>query len=310
MSNNYNNSVYGVEAGIVQEQQTTAFSPEFIDQCINTLPLLPRVATQLKQLSQESVDFYPKIAELAEHDPLLATKILCAAHTVPCGPLKPVYNIEKALERIGVFNTLKLIDKLSLIDPDIIMPDEQFNWRHSIEVAVYSRFLAENISAFNVSSDLAYMAGLIHDIGHFVLLHISLNAGESRDTLSWNTADEQSELEQQHYGFNHADMGYRVAQRWNLPRTLTNMLRFHQHYDLWAFKTVSVAFKQLLTIVQFADALSVLTMQNPEWPAWSTTQLKGAIEDHCIHTSWPPIEFPLERLIEQLPALSEQCQWR
>lgn len=291
----------------MQEQQTTAFSPECIDRCINTLSLLPRVATQLKQLSQESAAFYPKIAALAERDPLLAIRILCAAHTVPCGPLKPVYNIEKALERIGVFNTLKLIDKLCLIDPDIIMPDDQFNWRHPIETAVYSRFLAENISAFNVRSDLAYMAGLTHDIGHFMLQHIALNTAKSIDSLCWHSVDELPEQKPQAGGFTHVDMGYLLAQRWNLPRTLTNMLRFHRHYDLWAFKTVSVGFKQLLTIVQFADALSVLTMQNPEWPAWSTTQLKGAVEEGCIHKSWPSIEFPLELLVDQLPALSEQC---
>lgn len=307
-NSNYNEGVYRSEGGVVPEQANAVFSLELINECIHTLPLLRSVATQLEQRSHESVDFYPKVAELAGEDPFLAAKILSAAHSVPCGPLKPVYSIEKALERIGVFNTLELIKELTQVDTETITPGYRIGWRHSVETAVFSRFLANNISIFNVSADLAYMAGLLHDIGRFILLKMALDAGISVETGSWSSLDELPEIELQQYGFTHTEVGYIAAQCWNLPRTLTNVLRFHQHYDLWEFKTVSLPFKQLMTVVQFADFLSTLLIKNPEWPAWSTTQLKGFITEHCIHVAWPEIDFPVELLAEQLPALSEQCQ--
>ncbi|WP_164549106.1 HDOD domain-containing protein [Amphritea opalescens] len=290
------------------EQAKTVFSLELVNASIHTLPLLHSVAAQLKQRSHESTDFYPKVAELASEDPLLSARIISAAHSVPCGPLKPVYSIEKALERIGVFNTLALINQLTQVDTEMMTPGYKIGWRHSIEVAVFSRFLANHTTAFNVNADLAYMAGLLHDIGRFILLQMVLNTGQQNEARSWNALDELPETEIQQYGFTHTEVGYMAAQRWNLPRTLTNVLRFHQHYDLWDFKTVSLPFKQLMTVVQFADFLSMLLIKNPEWPAWSSTQLKGFIAEHCIHEDWPKIDFPIEYLAEQLPMLSEQCQ--
>ncbi|MDO6564286.1 HDOD domain-containing protein [Amphritea sp. 1_MG-2023] len=284
----------------------TVLSSEFIHAHVDTLPLIPGVLDQLKRLSHESVDFYPRIAKLTQLDPLLAAKIISTAHTVPCGPLKPVYNIEKALQRIGVFNTLDLMSALTEPRATLITSAHHSGWLHSIETAVFSRFLAANIEAFKVNRDLAYIAGLLHDIGRFILLQVSLSAGQSAATLCWRAADESLAIEQ--YGFSHIDIGYQAAQYWHFPRTLTNMLRFHQHNDLWAFNTISEPFKQLLTMLQFASSLSDLLMDNPEWPAWSTTQLQGAIAAACIHPSWPIIDFPIARLSQQLPALSEQCQ--
>lgn len=291
------------------EHRKRVFTLDFVKDRIDNLPLLPTVVEQLYQLSHDAVDFYAKVAELAEQDPALAAKVLSAAHTVPCGPLKPVYRIEKALERIGVFNTLDLMQELGSVS--VFTPTaagHKIGWRHSLEVALFSRFLAENTEGFNVSSDLAYMSGLLHDIGRFVLLQISVKTVDLVDSKGWNSPEELSDVEQQLYGFTHAEVGYLAAQHWNLPRTMTSMLRFHHDYDLWSYDSVSVPFKQLLTIVQFADFLSVLLIKNPEWPAWSTTQLKGAIGEYCIHESWPEIDFPVDKLVARLPALSEQCQ--
>lgn len=293
----------------MDEQGKRIFTLEYVKDRIDNLPLLPSVVEQLRLLSHDSVDFYSKVAELADQDPPLAAKVLSSAHRVPCGPLKPVYNIEKALERIGVFGILELMEELtssSVFEPT--SPGHKIGWRHSLETARLSRFLAESVVGFNVNADLAYMSGLLHDIGRFVLLQIALKAVEVVDTKGWNSPEELSDVEQQVYGFTHAEVGYLAAQHWNLPRTITNMLRFHHHYDLWDFKTVSVPFKQLLTIVQFADFLSVMMIKNPEWPAWSQTQLKGSVIEFCIHKSWPPIDFPIDKLVAQLPKISEQCQ--
>ncbi|SEQ98318.1 HD-like signal output (HDOD) domain, no enzymatic activity [Amphritea atlantica] len=293
----------------MDEDRKRIFTLDFVKDRIDNLPLIPFVVEQLSTLSHDAIDFYSKVAELAEQDPPLAAKVLSAAHRVPCGPLKPVYNIEKALERMGVFNTLALMQELTAVPVfEPTSPGHKIGWRHSLETARFSRFLAQNTPGFNVSSDLAYMAGLLHDIGRFVLLQIAVKAVEVVDTKGWNSPEELSDVEQQTYGFTHAEVGYLAAQHWNLPRTLTSMLRLHHDYDLWRYDSVSVPFKQLLTIVQFADFLSVFLIKNPEWPAWSSTQLKGAICGFCIHKNWPEVDFPVDKLVAQLPAISEQCQ--
>ncbi len=293
----------------MSEQNKRIFTLDFVRDRIDNLPVLASVVEELRLLSDDCVDFYSKVAELAEQDPPLAARVLSAAHKVPDGPQEPVYNIEKALERIGVFGILELMDEL--VATRVFEPTcsaHKVSWRHSVETARISRFLAENMSGFEVSGDLAYISGLLHDMGRFVLLQISVKAVDVVDIKGWNSPEELSLVEQQLYGFTHAKVGHLAAQHWNLPPTITNMLCFHHHYDLWTCERLSVSFRQLLTIVQFADFLSVLMIKNPEWPAWSKTQLKGSIIDFCIRKEWPKINFPINYLVAQLPTIAEQCQ--
>lgn len=282
---------------------------EFVKSRIDSLPLLPSVAHELNQLSQDSVDFYAKVAELAEQDPPLAAKVLAAAHASPAAALKPEYNIENALERMGVFNTLGLMG--DLIKTDVFEPTKpghKGGWRHSVETARFCRFLAEHTTGFKIDPDLAYMSGLLHDIGRFILLQVAIKAVEVVDDTGWNSPEELTDVEDKLFGFTHAEVGYLAAQHWKLPSTITNMLRYHHHYNLWEIEGLSLRFKQLLTIVQFADFLSVLIITHPEWPAWSEDELREKVTSFCIHAKWPEIEFPIDLLIAEMPAINEQCQ--
>ncbi|BBB25585.1 HDOD domain-containing protein [Amphritea japonica] len=282
---------------------------EFVKNRIDNLPLLPSVAHELNQLSQDSVEFYAKVAELAEQDPPLAAKVLAAAHSSSSGAHKPEYKIENALERMGVFNTLQLMG--ALVKTDVFEPTKpghKGGWRHSVETAKFCRFLAEHMPGFKVDPDLAYMSGLLHDIGRFILLQVAIKAVEVVDDTGWNSPEELTDVEDKLFGFTHAEVGYLAAQHWKLPGTITNMLRYHHHYNLWEIEGLSLKFKQLLTIVQFADFLSVLIITHPDWPAWSEDELREKVTSFCIHKKWPEIEFPIDQLIAEMPAINEECQ--
>ena len=98
-------------------------------------------------------------------------------------------------------------------------------WMHSLAVATCSKLIEETI--YTKDGDDAFFAGLMHDSGKIILdtyilerrhifkrfidlTHVSMNAAEKKI------------LE-----FDHADIGYELCRRWNLPETITTAIKYH-----------------------------------------------------------------------------------
>lgn len=261
------------------------------------------------KLSQESHDFFDKVSELTQNAPILASRILSIANSASSATSSPITNIQDALIRLGIFKTLSLITTISV--SGVISPSKPAHnaiWRHSLETAYLCRYLAGSLPEFSVDKELAYLCGLLHDIGRFVMLQISSKIIDVVDSRGWNTPVELPAVEDKLFGFTHADVGYIAAKKWQLPETITNVIQQHHQYDLWKKNEQSVEFRQLLTIVQLADSISVLTQVNPDWHDWSETALKDRIVEDCIHKDWPTMDFKVDDLILNLPNLYVECE--
>ena len=282
---------------------------DYVRERVDNLPLLPSVSLELNQLSQDADKFYEKVQELAEQDPPLAAKILAFANSLPITSAGHIFHVDQALPRLGVLNTLELMNQLlanKVFEPS--RPEHKGVWRHSVETAHICRFLAQHTPGFHVDAEAAYTCGLLHDIGRFILLQVYVNAVEEVDEQGWDSPEELTEVETQMFGFTHAEIGRVAAEHWQLPKTMTNTLRFHHHYNLWELEGLSESFLQLLTVVQFADFLSVLMITHPEWPAWGQAELEDQIRSYCIHRDWPEIDVPIGLLMRQLPHIHEYCE--
>lgn len=293
----------------MQKTQRQVLNIEYVTKRIDRLPLLPAVVLELTQLSQDADDFYEKMAELASQDPPLSARILGFANTLSPASDKQINDVHQALMKLGVINTLNLINELTTVNAfSPTKPEYKAIWRHSVETARFSRFLAQHMSEFDLSDELAYSCGLLHDLGRFVLLQVAVHAVESVDAAGWASPEELPEVEHSLFGFNHAEVGRIAAEHWQLPGIICNTLRFHHHYNLWKMDEISRSFLQLLTVVQFADFLSVLLIQNPQWRNWSDTELSERIRRYCIHSDWPNISFPIDGLVKALPSMSDECE--
>ncbi|GGK75924.1 HDOD domain-containing protein [Amphritea balenae] len=293
----------------MQKTQRQVLNIEYVTKRIDRLPLLPAVVLELTQLSQDADDFYEKMAELASQDPPLSARILGFANTISPASDKQINNVHQALMKLGVIKTLNLINELTTVSAfSPTKPEYKTIWRHSVETARFSRFLAVHIPEFDLSDELAYSCGLLHDLGRFVLLQVAVHAVESVDAAGWDSPQELPEVEQSLFGFNHAEVGRIAAEHWQLPDIICKTLRFHHHYNLWEMDEVPRSFLQLLTVVQFADFLSVLLIQNPQWRSWSETELSERIRSYCTHSDWPDIAFPIDKLVKALPLMSDECE--
>lgn len=279
-----------------------------VEKRVEQLPLLPAVVCDLMTLDPNSSHFYDKVTELSESDPPLATRVLKIVNSAAAAPSHTITNLHEALIRVGVNKILYFITSVSVAKVFTPVTEQQKAiWQHSVETAHIAEFVAENMPDFHVDKHMAYTCGLLHDIGRFVLFEITAKAIDVIDSHGWDTPIELPEVENRILGFTHAEVGYVAAKKWQLPKLVVELIHHHHNYELWHGKDVPQNFVQLLTVVQFADFLSVLIEKNPDWPDWDESKLRGQIKKTCIHHGWPEIAFPLDKLVKELPAIAVEC---
>jgi putative nucleotidyltransferase with HDIG domain len=124
---------------------------------------------------------------------------------------------------------------------------------HSVAVACAARAIASQIEA-GPAVDLAYTAGLLHDVGKLAL-HQALPKGYARlagAAKARGAAMVTCEREQ--LGTDHAAVGAYLAKRWHLPTPIQRAIWLHHAPRCWAEGARSGLL--LPGVVQLADALA------------------------------------------------------
>jgi putative nucleotidyltransferase with HDIG domain len=222
---------------------------EQLVQGVQDLPSLPAVVMELlSSIEQENIDI-SVLAKKVSYDQALTAKTLRLANSSSFGLQVKVATIQQAITFLGFQTTRNLITTAAVTGcfPSGLCPgfnDKAF-WRHSIATAACARSLARRLR-FN--QDVAFTAGLLHDIGRLVLLtgHPQAYA----EVLAWharNGADWQ-DAERAVLGADHVDAGVALAEHWNFSDTMRQAIAWHH-----APETPGAGF--LAAIVHVANAV-------------------------------------------------------
>jgi len=224
-------------------------APEQLAQSVQDLPSLPAVVMELLgSIEQENIDI-SVLAKKVSYDQALTAKTLRLANSSSYGLQVKVATIQQAITFLGFQTTRNLITAAAVTGcfPNGKCPgfnDKAF-WRHSIATAVCARSLARRLR-FN--QDVAFTAGLLHDIGRLVLVtgH-PLAYGEA---LAWRRRHDGEWLEAERavLGIDHVDAGVALAEHWNFSDTMRQAIAFHH-----APETPGAGF--LAAIVHVANAV-------------------------------------------------------
>lgn len=197
---------------------------------IKNLPTLPDAATRVIELSADP-DVSPKaLAEAVERDPIIATRLLKLVNSPYFGIRGTVVSIHQALVFLGVSNLRNLV--LSTCAVDLFSQDGKIGsfsrgelWRHSIATAIAARELAKVTRACD--PEIAFTAGLIHDVGKIVLdrhFHDDFeNVIEFMDTSGFSMLDSERAVIEA----DHAEIGLFLAMHWSLPEVLQQAIGGH-----------------------------------------------------------------------------------
>jgi putative nucleotidyltransferase with HDIG domain len=102
-------------------------------------------------------------------------------------------------------------------------------WDHSFRTAVAARLLAKWSSFdFGIDADSAYTCGLVHDVGKILLLTSQPNKFAAALRASRDRSVPLAKMEQELFGFSHAQVGGMLAARWRLaPELQAAVLEHH-----------------------------------------------------------------------------------
>lgn len=217
---------------------------------LEELPVLPTVVSRLMALDPRSEGYFEEVRELIESEPNFATRILAAANSAASAPSSPITTIPAAIARIGSIGARNLVFALGVTRVFVPRDDwEKSLWRHALQTASAARALASRLGDPEVQADEAYICGLLHDVGRFVMFQEAPDALRRIDEGGWDTADELVDLEKQICGLTHADLGAMACERWRLPDTIVEVVRNHHRKEFTASRKVT----RLTGLIHLAD---------------------------------------------------------
>ena len=231
---------------------------------IYNLPPIPKAMTEAMQLLDNSSASISTLTSVISRDQGLVTKILTIANSPLYGLQRKVTSIDFAVMVLGFTELKNIISVLSMAESfknktDKYLDQKEF-WLHSYLTGCAAKRLAEDLDFPN--SGEAFVAGFLHDMGitvihkffhtHFIEIHKLV----SENNVSF------LEAEYEVLGMNHQEIGNFLAEKWNLPEILCDVILTHH-----SPKSSSLN-KVLASIVHLADYMTQkLQIGNSYWDA-------------------------------------------
>jgi|SRR5688572_19023211 len=255
---------------------------------LDRLPTLSDAVLKLFSLNSEAEDYPTRLAELLQSEPSLAARTLQAANSAFSGPRQPVGTIPEAVVRLGGRRTGQLLKAMSLMNIFTPRTDGEYNlWRHAVQVAVATRVIA-GASGQDLDSREAYLAGLFHDIGRFVMFeHVPQEVREIEERRL-HTPSEILDLERAAYGYDHCEVGWRACQALSVPAGI-GLLSKHHHSEKPTSGELSASQLRLLRTIQQADRLSWRLLGERDIMTLDPTERVVELTSVCAPWDWTPV---------------------
>ena len=197
---------------------------------VRDLPSLPTSVTRVMQLTNDPKAGLSDVAQALASDQGLAARVLKLANSAYYGSSRRIGTVSEAVVILGMRTTRNLTlatscqDMLEREVQGYFLPRGAL-WRHSLACAAAAQNLAKRAN-FRGTEE-AFVAGLLHDIGK-VVMSAYLKA-EFAKVLTRVAKGKLtfSDAEREALGFDHAEVGARLLERWNLPTTLVTAVRHH-----------------------------------------------------------------------------------
>lgn len=190
---------------------------------------MPQVLTKLLELFGQATADVPRLLQLVEMDPALSARILAASNSAAFRRGSRVMSLHEGINLMGwdMIKTLTLSASVHTLLNQFSEPANldltQF-WRHSLRTALLSKMLAGRIP--HASSEEAYLAGLLHDIG---TLALQVSYPVRYAALFYQHADSaESMLTERHeFGTDHCELGASLIGDWQIGTFLQDAVAYH-----------------------------------------------------------------------------------
>ena len=201
---------------------------------IKEIPTLAAIVFELNQHLQNPETFIAKVSETIEKDQAMALKLLKLVNSAFYGFRSKVSDIKNAVVLLGfnaVRNAIISVSVINALPKTLLFQDFEMIdfWKHSLSVAVTSKSIAQK-SGLD-SPDNCFVGGLLHDVGKVIMAQYFTEDFIKVWTRMQNEYLPFYDAEQQELPVDHTKIGAYLADRWQLPRGLTDAIRWHHDFQ-------------------------------------------------------------------------------
>jgi HD-like signal output (HDOD) protein len=218
------------------------------------LPSLPAAAMAIVRETEHPSASARTIAQYVAQDQALAARILRLANSSYYGLSRQVMDVSDAVVILGM-RCIRNLCMVASTYPWVVNPSNGYAfgpkeiWTHSFAVGVGAQIVADRSGVGQ--RDQALTAGLMHNLGK-----MALGVWHEKDMPTVmalaGSANMTAEAAERHIlGYSHCEVGRHMAEAWNLPKPLVEVMGYHHDPNACGSQNV------LVDCVHVADYLTM-----------------------------------------------------
>ncbi len=264
------------------------------------LVALPDIFHQITDAINNPNSSSAYIANVIAKDMALSVKLLRLVNSAFYGFPRKIDTLSMAITVIGSKQLTMVAIGISLINtfrgiPDTLIDMKAF-WQHSFSCGIISRLVAEHLHLDD--SERFFVAGLLHDVGRLIMLKNYPGEAVRAFARSARESELLADAEKNVWGYDHAQIGAMMFERWKLPAALEHGVGYHH-------KPSDSGYGQEAAIVHVADIIThALALGNSgciyvpplDEKAWSSLGLSKNVLNSLI----PQVDFQLGVVMKML----------
>lgn len=225
---------------------------------VKMIPPMSKTATELLNITMDESHTVDDIVRVVASDPMLTGQLLKIANSAVYARRNAVDSIATAVSYLGN----KLVVGIALGASCACIYEAKLEgyesesgdlWLHCLRTAIASKEFAK-YTGKKVDANVAYTAGLLHDIGKAILsVYLADKLVEIREIFADSAPKDFCEVEKKLAGVDHCELGVILGKHWNLPETIKSVIRYHHHPAL-----APQEYRAICYTVHLADTVAMM----------------------------------------------------
>jgi HD-like signal output (HDOD) protein len=193
------------------------------------IPPLPAAVNRLIAEINRSEPDIDRLVQLISSDPEITAKVIKTVNSSLYSPRVPVADAKRAVTLLGLAQIRSIVLAFATMDALPKPKGNLFNhnafWIDSLLRAILARVLSRKL--FSGQMDEVFTASLLSELAVPLLLCV-WNEYYEPIVKEWETSSKRlSELEREHFGWDHAQAGAWILQSWEFPEEMICYIGAH-----------------------------------------------------------------------------------
>lgn len=222
---------------------------------IDSLPQFPESILDLQRKLDDPEAEMSAIAMSLGKDPSLTADLLKTVNSARFMLPRRMDNVLEAVKLVGIRGLRQMLYSYGTQRVLGGQDDERTRqlWAHAQRTAFYAYGIARYVVKRKDILDDCYVGGILHDMGKIVFSSLHPDTVDKIAQFCRSKGIPTSLFEEMTDGIDHAEVGARLAERWNFPEILITMIR-HHHTPLQA----EPQYQEVVSVVYIANELANL----------------------------------------------------